>query len=236
MTMRNAIGLPILLALGLGSACASNPSGSEQASDESGTASDESETAGDSETGETCEPPVNATPDQTAIISIRNARDVPVYVLPFSSFGCNYGKVEIEVGGAPVLWQHAGTYPYSCSASLCDYGCSDGGDQGFIINAGATAQIEWNGGVWMDVPLSDACRAEAGCLNDPGPTCSVLEVVEGEYLVRVNLSATCPVEDECMACTDGVCEVFFYEPSSGEVSESFEATAVFPAGVEIVVD
>ncbi len=107
---------------------------------------------------------------------------------------------------------------------------------GLIINPGATAEIEWGGGVWTPTPLSDVCRAEANCLNDPGPTCSVLDIVEGEYLARVNLSATCPIEDECMACIDGVCEVFFYEPSQAEIVESFEASATFPAGVEIVID
>jgi hypothetical protein len=223
--------LTSVLVLVLGSACASNPSGSEQAEDDSGTAGDSG-----TDTGGACELPTNAMPDQMAVITINNARDVPVYVIPYSTFGCNYGKVEIEVGGEPVLWQHGGTYAYDCSGPLCDWGCSDGGSQGFIINPGATAEVEWNGGVWTETTLSDACRAEAACLNDPGPTCNVLGVVEGQYLVRVNLSATCPVTDECMACTDGVCEVFFYEPSAAEVSESFTASAVFPAGVDIVID
>lgn len=226
--VRNAFGLLTLIALGSSSACASDPSGSE--------VSDESGTADDSETGGVCEPPANATPDQTAVISIVNTRDVPIYVVPYSSFGCNYGKVEISVDDEPVLWQHDGTYAYDCSGSLCDYGCSDGGAMGLIINAGATAEVEWNGGVWTDTPLSDACRTEAGCVNDPGPSCSVLEIVEGTYLARVNLTDTCPIEDECMACTDGVCEVFFYEPSAGDVTESFSASAVFPAGVEIVFE
>lgn len=222
--MRSAAVISLVM-LSLSTACSWAPSGSEQGSEDT-----------DTDTGEVCEPPVNATPSETATIRVRNDRDVQIYVLPYSSFSCNYGKVEIDVAGEPVLWQHPGTYAYDCSEPLCDWGCSDGGDMGWIINPGATAELEWNGGVWTDVPLSDACRAEAGCLNDPGPTCEVLELVEGEYNVRVNLTATCFVEDECMACTEGVCEVFFYEPSTGDVSESFEASAVFPASVEIVVD
>jgi len=225
--VRNAVALPLVLGLGL--ACTSNPAGSEQGTEDS-------DTSTSTETGEACELPTNATPDQTTMITIRNDRAVPIYVTPYSSFVCNYGKVEIEVGGEPVLWDHPGTYAYDCSSELCDYGCSDGGDQGLIINAGATAEIAWTGGLWTDTPLSDTCRAEANCLNDPGPSCSVLEAYTGEYLVRVNLTDVCPVTDECMACTDGVCEVFFYEPSLGEVTESFEASAVFPDGVNIVVN
>jgi hypothetical protein len=224
--VRHIIELSII-ALVLGSACASNPSGSEQAEDDSGTADG-------TETGGACEPPANATPDQMAVISITNTRNVPIYVIPYSSFGCNYGKVEISVGDQPVLWQHDGTYADDCSGPLCDWGCSDGGSQGLIINPGATAEVEWNGGMWTETPLSDACRAEAACDNDPGPTCRVLEVVEGTYLARVNLTDTCPIPDECMACTEGVCEVFFYEPSAAEVTESFSASAVFPEGASIV--
>lgn len=218
-------------------ACPSTPAGDDEASDDSSSDA-ESETSPDTDTdtGDVCEPPPNATPTDTAMISIRNDRAVPVYVMPYSSFFCNYGKVEIELGGAPVLWQHASTYAYDCSGPLCDYGCSDGGDMGLIINPGATAEIEWGGGVWLPTPISDACREQAGCINDPGATCSVLDIVEGEYLVRVNLSATCPVEDECMACTEGVCEVFFYEPYAADIVESFTATATFPAGAEIVIE
>ena len=186
--------------------------------------------------GEACELPGDATPSgETALITIRNERDAAIFVMPYSSFTCNYGKVEIDVGGAPVLWDHAGTYAYACSADLCDWGCSDGGTTGFIINPGAEAQVEWNGALWTDTALSETCKAELGCVNDPGDTCEVRTLVEGDYTVRVNLSATCPVEDECMACTDGVCEVFFYEPSAGEISESFEVSATFPAGAEVVI-
>lgn len=224
-------------------ACPSTPAGDDEASDDSSsdTASETSpdtgtDTGTDTDTGEVCEPPPNAMPTDMATISIRNDRAVPVYVMPYSSFFCNYGKVEIELGGAPVLWDHASTYAYDCSGPLCDYGCSDGGDMGLIINPGATATIEWGGGVWLPTPISDACREQAGCINDPGATCSVLDIVEGEYLVRVNLSATCPVEDECMACTEGVCEVFFYEPYAADIVESITATATFPAGAEVVID
>lgn len=212
-------------------ACSPSPSSDDDSQATSETGSDTS-----SDTGSVCEPPPNATPSEMATLAIRNDRDVPIYVLPYSSFGCNYGKVEIEVGGAPVLWHHANTYAYDCSGPLCDFGCSDGGDMGLIINPAATAQIEWGGGLWVDAPISDACREQADCLNDPGPTCSVLDIVEGEYLVRVNLATDCPIEEECLACTEGVCEVFFYEPSTTEIAESFTASASFPAGVEIVID
>lgn len=214
--------LPLSLAVGLG--C-----GPSSATDDG---SDESETTDTS--SNTCEPPMNATPTDMATFTIRNDRDVVVYVVPYSSFGCNYGKVEIDIGGQPVLWDHSGTYAYDCSSNLCDWGCSDGGSMGWILNPGAEVQVEWNGAYWADAPLSEACAAGMNCLNDPGDTCEVRELVDGEYLVRLNLSETCPVEDECMACTDGACEVFFYEPGPGD--ESIEATAVFPAGVEIAVE
>lgn len=232
--MRSASPLLTLTALLL-LACPSTPASDDEASDDS-TSDTASETSPDTDTGEVCEPPPNATPTDTAMISIRNDRAVPVYVMPYSSFICNYGKVEIEIAGEPVLWDHASTYAYDCSGPLCDYGCSDGGDMGLIINPGATAEIEWGGGVWLPTPISEACREQSGCINDPGATCSVLDLVEGEYLVRVNLSATCPVEDECMACTEGVCEVFFYEPFAADIAESITATASFPADAEVVID
>lgn len=192
---------------------------------------------GKADTGEICELPQDATPGtETAVFTIRNDRDVAIYVTPYSTFGCNYGKVEIDVGGEPVLWAHSGTAVLSCTEdALCDWGCSEEGAMGLIINPGAVAQVEWTGSLWTEISLSlsEACNAELLCPVEPGFTCSVLELVEGEYTARVNLSEVCPVEDECAACTEGVCEVFF---NGGIVSESFEATAVFPAGVEIVVD
>jgi hypothetical protein len=220
--------IPVLLSLS--SACSTSSSG------DGDTSTSTSET--DSETGSACEPPADATPSETAMITIRNDRAEQIYVLPYSSFGCNYGQVEIEVDGAPVLWQHGGTYPFSCSSpDLCFYGCSDGGAMGLVINPGATAEIPWNGGVWTSTPMSQACIDAAGCVDGPAlDSCDVLELVEGDYLVRVNLTATCQVTDECMACTDGVCEVFWYEPSTSDVSESFEVTAAFPAGAQIVVN
>jgi hypothetical protein len=221
--------LPLALGVGPALGCASEGSANEQG---------ETPTSGESETDGVCEPPENATPSgETATFTIRNDRDVAIYVLPYSSFGCNYGKVEIDIGGAPVLWDHAGTYAYDCSQpNLCDWGCSDGGAMGFIINPGATAQVEWGGAYWTDAPLSESCKAEMDCINDPGDTCEVRALVDGEYTVRVNLSETCPVEDECMACTEGTCEVFFYEPGLGDTIESFETSAVFPAGLELVVN
>lgn len=233
------IALSSIAILTLSAACAASRTGTDEATGESSGETDGSETASDvgtdTDTGGVCELPENATPSETATISIVNNRDVAIYVIPYSSFGCNYGQVEIEVDGAPVLWEHASTYAYDCSGPLCDFGCSDGGDSGLYINPGATAEIEWQGGVWTPTPLSDACKAELDCLNEPGPTCSALTIHEGEYLVRVNL-ADCPIEEECMACTDGVCEVFFYEPWPGAITESFTASATFPAGVEIVID
>ncbi|PRP90196.1 hypothetical protein ENSA5_67180 [Enhygromyxa salina] len=185
-----------------------------------------------------CELPDDATPSgETALITIRNERDAAIFVTPYSSFTCNYGKVEIDVGGEPVLWDHAGTYAFACSSDLCGWSCSDGGAAGFIINPGAEAQVEWNGALWTETALPEACEAEYDdCVNPPGDTCEVRTLVEGDYTVRVNLSETCPVEDECMACTDGVCEVFFYEPSMGEISESFEVSATFPAGAEVTIE
>lgn len=174
--------------------------------------------------------------DELATFTIRNERDAAVYVLPYSSFGCNYSQVEIDVGGEPVLWAHAGTYPYSC-AQLCGYGCSNGGAMGLIINPGAEAQVEWNGALWSRTPLSEACQEEAACPdNPPGETCDVRSQVEGEYTVRVNLTDTCPIPDECMACVDGVCEVFFDDPFPGQISESFELSQAFPAGADFVIN
>lgn len=187
--------------------------------------------------GGVCELPQNEElSGETATFNIRNDRDAAIYVLPYSSFICNYSQVEIDVGGEPVLWAHAGTYPYDCSANLCDYGCSNGGAMGLIINPGAEAQVEWNGALWSRTPLSEACQEAAACENNPpGETCDVRSQVDGEYTVRVNLTDFCPLEDECMACTDGVCEVFFDDPFLGQVSESFEAVATFPEGAEFVI-
>jgi len=201
-------------------------------------AADTTETTSTETAGQACEIPANATPAAAVPIRVTNERDVAIYVLPYSSFGCNYGKVEIELGGEPVLWHHANTYAYDCSKELCGWGCSDGGAMGWIINPGATAELEWSGGVWLDTPLPQACKDELDCPNEPGDTCSALDlVVDGsEYLARINLSETCPDDSECMACTEGVCEVFFYEPMVGPETESFEASAAFPAGVDIVVE
>lgn len=188
--------------------------------------------------GGVCELPQNEElGDELATFTVRNDRDAAIYLLPYSSFGCNYSQVEIDVAGEPVLWAHAGTYPYNCSGNLCDYGCSNGGAMGLIINPGAEVQIEWNGALWSRTPLSEACREAADCAdNPPGETCEVRSQVVGEYTVRVNLTDFCPLEDECMACTEGVCEVFFDDPFLGQVSESFELSASFPEGPEFVID
>lgn len=224
-------------------ACSDTAVGDER-SETTNSSMSETETEGDSESSESsetsegedvCELPANASPDAAVPISIRNDRDVAIYAMPYSSFGCNYAQVEIDIDGAPVLWHHAGTYAYDCSGELCGWGCSDGGAMGLIINPGETAELSWSGGYWASAALPEACMAELGCDNDPGDSCQALELVDPgtPYTVRVNLSETCPVDDECMACTEGVCEVFFYEPEPG--SETVEASASFPEGAALVV-
>src|SRR5690606_34298035 len=60
-----------LVMLSVCTACSSAPSGTEQGSEDT-----------DTDSGEVCEPPVNATPSETATIRVRNDRDVQLYVLP----------------------------------------------------------------------------------------------------------------------------------------------------------
>ena len=233
--------LPLFAAAALLSSigCAVRTPADEVGDDSTSTSTDTNAETGTDTSDEVCDPPANAAPMGAAPIRVTNNRDVQIYVMPYSSFGCNYGKVEIEVEGEPVLWHHEGTYAYDCSASLCDWGCSNGGAKGWIINPGETAELTWTGGLWRRVPLPQACADAMECLNDPGDTCEVLELLdEGTpYLASVNLSETCPIPNECEACTEGVCEVSFEdEPFVGPDTESFSAGGSYPGGAEVVVE
>lgn len=184
-----------------------------------------------------CEPPVNEEPGQAgATITIRNAGAIPVYVLPKSQFVCNYTQIEIDIDGVNVHWDHPGVYPYPCDATRCQWGCSDGGWDGLIINPGATAEIPWNGAVWADETLSDAC-VEEFCPQG-GVECEARRALtDVTYTARVQITDTCPGElDVCEACVEGVCNLFVYEPNSFPTLQSFEATATFPEGAAIVIE
>lgn len=191
----------------------------------------------DGTTGAVCELPANDEPGaSTATITIRNDSAAAVYVLPKSQFSCNYALIEIDIDGANVHWDHPGVYPYPCDEGRCQWGCSDGGSNGLIINPGAAAEVPWNGGVWAKEALSEACLAEFGC-PESGPECEARRV-QGEvaYTARVHVTDTCPGEmDVCDACVAGVCELFVYEPNWIDTVQSYEASAAFPAGAEIVI-
>ncbi len=83
-------------------ACTPSPSGDDEAMTDTGTdTSSDTDTGTDTETGAACELPENATPSETASLSIVNNRDVAIYVIPYSSFFCNYGQVERSMSAAP---------------------------------------------------------------------------------------------------------------------------------------
>lgn len=202
------------------------------------------ETSGSTSTGEAqCEPPQDdALGSSGATITIENTTTEPRFVSPYSGIVCNYAQVEVLVEDEPVLWDHAGTFPNSCTT--CSYGCSDGGAQGLIINPGQTVEIPWNGGYWGSAALSEACGREA-CEAEPNwveedgvpAECQVLRAMKDvEYTVRLNVFDTCPdsVEPDACSCDEDVCEVFFYEPSAGEYT--VEAGATFPAGATVVLE
>lgn len=200
------------------------------------------EASGSGSTGEAqCEVPQDdALGRSSATITIENTTTEPRFISPYSSFVCNYAQAEVLLDGEPVLWDHAGASPQSCTT--CFYGCSDGGAQGLIINPGQTAEISWNGGYWENTPLSEACGREA-CEAEPNweeedgvpAQCQVRRSMQdAPYTVRVNVLDTCPLEPEDCSCDDDVCEVFFYEPSAGDYT--VEAAATFPAGATIVLE
>jgi hypothetical protein len=192
----------------------------------------------DTETGTDtggCELPSDAPlgPD-TATITIRNDSAVPAYVLPNSPFGCNYSQIQIEVDGQPVKWDHWGVYRLPCDE--CEWGCSDGGANGLIVNPGASAEVVWNGGIWPSESLSPECVALGLCNGNPLTECEVRANFTGEYTAIVELAQDCPGDDQAAcACAEDVCPLFVYEPGYFEVWQRFEASASFPAGAEIVI-
>lgn len=193
----------------------------------------ETETDTDTDTGG-CELPSDAPlgPD-TATITIRNDSGVPAYVLPNSPFGCNYGKIQIEVDGEPVKWDNPGAYAIPCDE--CGWGCSDGGFDGWILNPGASAEVVWNGGIWASESLSPECVALSMCDN-PVTSCEARTNFSGEYTAIVELAQDCPGDDQAAcACAEDVCPLFVYEPQYFEVWQRLEASASFPAGAEIVI-
>ncbi|KIG17303.1 hypothetical protein DB30_03486 [Enhygromyxa salina] len=222
-------------------ACADPPAGEEAGTETNGTETNGSTTdapTGTETEGAACMLPENDTPTaSTATITIRNDSAEVAYLLPKSEFGCNYGKYQIDIEGQNVFHDHPGAYPFACDANLCDYGCSDGGDMGLVINPGASTELTWNGAVWQRETLSDACITELDCVN-AATECDVRKIYESvDYTVRIQLSETCPgVEDECVACDSDVCELFVYEPSGFPTWKSFEASGTFPEGVEIVIN
>ena len=236
--MSSLIRGPALLGLtfGLASlACSPDPG-----SDDAGTETNASDTQGDTQGethGEMCVWPQDDTPAGTeATITIRNESAAVAYVLPKSPFSCDYTKFQIDIEGEPVRWDHPNIYPVECGPGACGWGCSDGGDQGLIINPGASVDLSWNGALWRSEELSEACVAEIECVNTVS-SCEVRQAYESvEYTVRVQLAESCPgVEGECAACDAGVCEIFVYEPQAFETWKSFEASATFPEGVEVVI-
>lgn len=218
--------------------------GSESTSaDEGSESSGTGEGPESSSTGEAvCElPQGDSLGGSMATITIENTTSEPRFVSPYSSVACNYSKVEVLLDGEPVLWDHAGAYPTSCTECRGG-GCSDGGADGLIINPGQTAEISWNGGYWETTALSETCGLEAceGAENwvegdgVPGE-CHVLRAMEGAlYTARVNVFDTCPFEREDCGCDDDVCEVFYYEPTVGDYT--VEADATFPGGATVVLE
>lgn len=199
--------------------------------------SPEDDTSGSSSAGEPrCELPQNdAVGSAVTTITIANTTAEPRFISPYSTALCNYSQVEVLLGGEPVLWDHEATYPNACT--ICEFGCSDGGTEGFIINPGQVAEVLWNGGFWQGTTRSEACTLEACGSDDGAHECEVLRVMdEVEYTVRVNVFDACPesVEPDACACDEGVCEVFFYEPRAGDYT--VEATATFPAGAAVVLE
>lgn len=203
-------------------------------------------TSGSTSTGEAvCELPQDETLDGSEVtITIENATDEPRFVSPYSIIECNYSPVEVLVDGEPIRWDHEGAFHLRCTQCRPG-GCSDGGAEGLIINPGQTAEISWNGGVWANTPLSEACGQEACDASESWvegdalpPECQVIRPMEDiAYTVRVNVFDTCPgsvVERDGCTCDDDVCETFFYEPSAGEYTVEVDAT--FPAGASIVLE
>lgn len=230
---------------GTGSETTEGGSVSESTNGDETSGSTTDETSGSTSTGEAmCELPQGDRLDGSELtITIENTADEPRFISPFSEAICNYSQVEIHVDGEPILWDHAGASPQTCTT--CNFGCSDGGADGLIINPGQTAEISWNGGFWGNTPLSESCGLEA-CESsevwvegDSVPDeCQVLRAMEDtEYTVRVNVFDTCPdavVERGACSCDGGVCEVFYYEPRAGDYT--VEASANFPAGATIVLE
>lgn len=185
-----------------------------------------------------CAPPTNDAPGADgATITIRNDTAAPVYVLPKSKFVCNYAQIEIEIDGANVHWDHPGVFPFPCDPTRCLWGCSDGGDEGLIINPGGVAEVPWNGAIWATETLSQACVDEFDC-PDAGAECEARRAPgDVMYTARVHITDECPgALDACEACVDDVCELFVYEPNYVDTKQTYEASAVFPAGAAIVVE
>lgn len=262
MTRHNAPSLPLLVLLTAcawacdsettastegeqgGTSSTTAGAGSETTDGDEGTESTAmAETSESSSTGEAvCElPQADALGGSTATITIENTTDEPRFVSPYSTLSCNYSQVEVLLDGEPVLWDHAGAYPTSCTECYSG-GCSDGGTDGLIINPGQTAEISWNGGYWETTTLSETCGLEAceGSQNwvegDSVPSeCHVLRAMEGAaYTARVNVFDTCPLEEEDCGCDEDVCEVFWYWPRVGDYT--VEAGADFPAGATVVLE
>ncbi len=211
---------------------------SESEADPSATVTDGQTSTTAGETAATCELPESDSPSQTAMITVRNNSDAPAFVLPKSDFSCNYDLLELELDGELIQYDHEGIYPVGCDERLCGYGCSDGGDQGLIINPGATASIPWNGARWVWESLSQTCVESFECeYGEAGDACQVRRLVgELQYTARVRLAELCPeVEGQC-PCDGDVCEVFVYEPNYIETWKTFEAAATFPDGAAIVIE
>lgn len=228
----------VVIPISLGGCSDSSGDGGTESSND-GDATADSAGSTDDVGGQCSWPEDDAPAGDPATITIRNDGTTPAFVLPFASPVCNYSKIAIDIDGEEVAWDRSGIYMPRCSApqDLCFYGCSDGGDQGYLLAPGASVDIDWNRYLWSDESVSMACASELECPNDVSSCYARRPAGDVAYQVRAQIMDTCPGEpDACTGCTDGVCEVFVYEPGTFTPDRTVTASGTLPDGVTVIIE
>ena len=200
--------------------------------------------SGTATAGASCDLPADIPPGDTAItITLTNTSTEPRYVLP-NFLTCTSRLVRLALYDVqPLLWggdQSPEGPPCNGDALCAGFGCSDSSYPGLVLSPGASHVISWDGMIWDKATVPMACADDPACAmpeNLPDSCYFLRALAQGSYTATVALSETCPADGPGASCDCAAdsCPIDVSNSDPHPVWQTFQATADFPQGVEILI-
>ena len=171
-------------------------------------------------------------------ITVRNDSASPRFLIPYSTYACNWALASIADSSGPLHWEDGNAYPRSCYGLCETWGCSDGPVPAIVLAPGAEWTFEWSGDYHQEIMPDQICQDEFDCL-ELDTVCEIRRRFTSPMVtVSVAYSDECPDLINGCDCAD-VCEITGYSLEIPPVAGEFSAEipyGVDGGGVVVITD